>query len=69
MSGSSRRFIDGYSLFLVSGIDVFLTCSASATNNVMPARGGAVAAARRRHGLEVEYEEYFKNFVVIFAFC
>ena len=26
----------------------------SATNNVRPAQGGAAAAARRRHGLEVE---------------
>ena len=40
----------------------------SATNNVRPAQGGAAAAARRRHGLEVEDEGHLKNFVVIFVF-
>jgi hypothetical protein len=45
----------------------------SATNNVMPALDGAVAAARHRHGLEVEDEGNLKNFDVIFlvvdTFC
>jgi hypothetical protein len=40
----------------------------SATNNVRPTQGGAVAAARRRHGLEVEDEGLLKDFVVIFVF-
>jgi hypothetical protein len=39
-----------------------------ATNKVKPALGGAAAAARRRHGLEVEDEGHLKNFVVIFVF-
>jgi hypothetical protein len=45
----------------------------SATNNAMPALDGAVAVARRRHGLEVEDEGHLKNFDVIFlvvdTFC
>jgi hypothetical protein len=40
----------------------------SATNNVMPTQEGAVAAARRRHGLEVEDEGLLKDLVVIFVF-
>jgi hypothetical protein len=40
----------------------------SATNNVRPTQGGAAAAARRRHGLEVEDEGLLKDFVVIFVF-
>ena len=40
----------------------------SATNNVRPAQGGAAAAARRRHGLEVEDEGHLKYLVVIFVF-
>jgi hypothetical protein len=32
----------------------------------MPALDGAVAAARHRHGLEVEDEGHLKNFDVIF---
>ena len=40
----------------------------SATNNVMPAQGGAAAAARHLHGLEVEDEGHFKDLVVIFVF-
>ena len=39
----------------------------SATNKVKPVLGGAAAAARRRHGLEVEDEGHFKNLVVIFV--
>jgi hypothetical protein len=39
-----------------------------ATNNVMPALEGAAAAARRRHGLEVEDEGHLKDFDVIFIF-
>jgi hypothetical protein len=38
----------------------------SATNNVKPTQGGA--AARRRHGLEVEDEGLLKDLVVIFVF-
>ena len=45
----------------------------SATNNVRPAQGGAAAAARRRHGLEVEDEGHLNGLVVIFicveVFC
>ena len=37
----------------------------SATNNVKPALGGVAAAARRRHGLEVEDEGHLKVLVVI----
>ena len=40
----------------------------SATNNVRPTQGGAAAAARRRHGLEIEDEGLLKDFVVIFVF-
>jgi hypothetical protein len=40
----------------------------SATNNVWPTQGGAAAAARRRHGLEVEDEELLKDFVLFFVF-
>jgi hypothetical protein len=40
----------------------------STTNNVMPVLEGAAAAARRRHGLEVEDEGHLKNFDVIFIF-
>jgi hypothetical protein len=40
----------------------------SATNNVKPTQGGAAAAARRRHGLEVEDEGLLKDLVVIFVF-
>ena len=63
-----RRFIlllqlwDGCGLF--DPFDDF----PSANNNVRPALGGAVAAARHRHGLEVEDEEHLKFIVVIFDF-
>jgi hypothetical protein len=40
----------------------------SATNNVRPTQGGAAAAARRRHGLEVEDEGLLKDLIVIFVF-
>jgi hypothetical protein len=40
----------------------------SAINNVRLAQGGAAAAARRRHGLEVEDEGLLKDLVVIFVF-
>jgi hypothetical protein len=40
----------------------------SATNNVRPTQGGAAAAARRRHGLEVEEEGLLKDLVVLFVF-
>jgi hypothetical protein len=40
----------------------------SATNNVRPTQRGAAAAARRRHGLEVEEEGLLKNLIVIFVF-
>ena len=40
----------------------------SATNNVKPALGGAAAAARRRHGLEIEDEGHLKDLIVIFVF-
>jgi hypothetical protein len=40
----------------------------SATNNVRPTRGGAAAAARRRHGPEVEDEGLLKDLIVIFVF-
>jgi hypothetical protein len=40
----------------------------SATNNVRPTQRGAAAAARRRHGLEVEDEGLLKDFVVFFVF-
>ena len=40
----------------------------SATNNVRPTQGGAAAAARRRHGLEVEDEGLLKDRIVIFVF-
>jgi hypothetical protein len=38
----------------------------SATNNVRPTQGGAAAAARRRHSLEVEDKGLLKDLVVIF---
>jgi hypothetical protein len=38
----------------------------SATNNVMPTQGGA--AARHRHGMEVEDEGLLKDLIVIFIF-
>jgi hypothetical protein len=34
----------------------------------MPTQGGAAAAARRRHGLEVEVEGLLKDHVLIFVF-
>jgi hypothetical protein len=34
----------------------------------MPTQGGAAAAARHRHGLEVEDEGLLKDFVVSFVF-
>jgi hypothetical protein len=34
----------------------------------MPTQGGAAAAVRRRHGLEVEVEGLLKDHVVIFVF-
>lgn len=40
----------------------------SAINNVRLAQEGAAAAARRRHGLEVEDEGLLKDLVVIFVF-
>jgi hypothetical protein len=40
----------------------------SATNNVRPTQGGAAAAARRRHGLEVKDAGLLKDLVVIFIF-
>ena len=40
----------------------------SATNNVKSVLEGAAAAARRRHGLEVEDEGHLKDLVVIFVF-
>jgi hypothetical protein len=40
----------------------------SATNNIRPALGGAAAAARRQHGLEVKDEGHLKDFDVIFVF-
>jgi hypothetical protein len=40
----------------------------SAINNVMPALEGAAAAARRRHGLEVEDKGHLRDFVIIFIF-
>jgi hypothetical protein len=53
---------DGYGL-----LDPFSNFP-STTNNVRPTQGGAAAAARRRHGLEVEYEGLLKDLVVIFVF-
>jgi hypothetical protein len=41
----------------------------STTNNIKPIQGGGVAAAaRHRHGLEVEDEGLLKDLVVIFIF-
>jgi hypothetical protein len=40
----------------------------SATNNVRPTQGGAAAAARCQHGLEVEDEGLLKDLVVSFVF-
>jgi hypothetical protein len=56
--GSSRSFIGGSSFFFVSGMDICGLLDpfgdfSSATNNFRPALGGAAAAARHRHGLEV----------------
>jgi hypothetical protein len=68
---SSRSFIGSFSFFFVSGTDVvFLTCSATfrPQPNVRPTQGGAAAAARRRHGLEVEDEGLLKDLVVISIF-
>jgi hypothetical protein len=38
------------------------------TNNVRPALGGAAAATRSRHGLDVEEEGHLKEFIVILVF-
>jgi hypothetical protein len=46
---------------LLDPFDDFL----SATNNVRPTQGGAAAAARRRHDLEVEDEGLLKDLIVI----
>ncbi|XP_071683790.1 uncharacterized protein [Lolium perenne] len=56
------RLRDGCGLFDLFGD--FL----SATNNVMPTQGGAAAAVRHRHGLEVEDEGLLKDLIVIFVF-
>ena len=40
----------------------------SATNNIRSALGGAAAAARHRHSLEVEDEGHLKDLIVIFVF-
>jgi hypothetical protein len=56
------RLRDGYGL-----LDPFGDFP-SATNNVRPTQRGAAAAARRRHGLEVEDEGLLKDFVVFFVF-
>jgi hypothetical protein len=40
----------------------------SATNNIRPTQGEAVAAAHRRHGLEVEDKGLLKDLVIIFVF-
>jgi hypothetical protein len=40
----------------------------SATNNVRPTQGGAAAATRRQHGLEVEDKVLLKNLIIIFIF-
>jgi hypothetical protein len=40
----------------------------STTNNVRPTQGGAAAAARHRHSLEVEDEGLLKDLIVIFIF-
>jgi hypothetical protein len=40
----------------------------SATYNVRTALGGAAAAARHRHDLEVEDEGHLKDFVIFFVF-
>jgi hypothetical protein len=48
-------------------LDPFGDCP-SATNNVRPSQGGAAAAPRRRHGLEVKDEGLLNDLVVIFAF-
>jgi hypothetical protein len=45
----------------------------STINNIRPTQGGAVEAARRRHGLEVKNKGRLKNFTLIFlcveVFC
>jgi hypothetical protein len=56
------RLRDGYSL-----LDLFGDFP-SAINTVRPTQGGAAAAARRRHGLEVEDEGLLKDLIVIFIF-
>jgi hypothetical protein len=40
----------------------------SATNNIKSTQGGAAAATRRRHGLEIEDEGLLKNLIIIFVF-
>jgi hypothetical protein len=40
----------------------------SATNNIKPTQGVAAAAARSRHGLEVEDAGLLKDLIVIFVF-
>jgi hypothetical protein len=69
--GLSRSFIDNFFLLrLRDGRDIFDPFSdfPFATNNIRPTQGGAAAAARRRHGLEVEVEWLLKDLVVIFVF-
>ena len=63
-----RRFI--LLLWLWDGCGLFDPFGdfTSTTNNVKPVLGGAAAAARRRHGLEVEDEGHLKDLVVIFVF-
>jgi hypothetical protein len=68
--GSSRSFIGSSSFFFVSGMDICGLLGPfgdfpSAINNVRPALEGAAAAARHRHGLEVEDEGHLKDFDVI----
>jgi hypothetical protein len=67
---SSRSFSGSSSFFFIFRTDVvFLNPFGdfpSAINSVKPNLGGAAAAARRRHGLEVEDEELLKDRVVIF---
>jgi hypothetical protein len=70
--GDPWSFIGDYSFFLISGTDaVFLDLFydfPSSPNNVRAVQRGAAAAARRRHGLEVEDKGHLKYFIVILFF-
>jgi hypothetical protein len=69
--GSSRNFVGSSFFLFVFGTDVvLLTRSANSHRNQQRQAdsGRSVAAARRRHGLEIKDKGLLKDLVIIFVF-